>query len=83
MSEFHRGNFDGKIETRIPFNSLLVVGSVGEQGLTSNGDLAMKQSLREVVSVLKNERINQASLFGILTGVQSSVDRFAAELALQ
>ena len=83
MSEFHRGNFNGKIETRIPFNSLLVVGSVGEQGLTSNGDLAMKQSLREVVSVLKNERINQASLFGILTGVQSSVDRFAAELALQ
>ncbi|PUE48959.1 hypothetical protein B9Z47_05440 [Limnohabitans sp. 2KL-1] len=43
----------------------------------------MKQSLREVVSVLKNERTDEASLFGILIGVRTWVEKFAAELAHQ
>lgn len=83
MSEFHRATFNRRIEARIPFSSLLVVESVGEQGLTNNGDLAMKQALREVVSVLKNERTDQASLLEILTGVRTQVEAFAAELAHQ
>lgn len=63
--------------------SLLVAGHAGDLGVSSSGELVVKQALREVVSVLKNECTNQASLFGILTGVRTSVELFAAELADQ
>ena len=63
--------------------SLLVVGDVTDLPSTSIGDLVVMQSLREVVSVLKNERTDQASLLKILTGVRTQVEAFAAELAHQ
>ena len=63
--------------------SLLVAGHAGDLSATSGGELVVKQALREVVSVLKNERTNQASIFGILTGVRTRVEMFAAELADQ
>ena len=63
--------------------SLLVTGDVTDLSSTNGGELLVMQSLREVVSVLKNERADQASLLGILTGVRTRVETFAAELAHQ
>ncbi len=61
--------------------SLLVVGHIGELKTTGNGEFVVKQALQKVMELLKNERSDQTSLFGILTGVRSSVEIFAAELA--
>lgn len=68
--------------TATPY-SLLVTGDVTDLSSTNSGELVVMQSLREVVSVLKNERADQASILEILTGVRTQVETFAAELAHQ
>lgn len=63
--------------------TLLVAGPADDLSSNNSGEPVVMHSLRDVVSVLKNERTNQASLLGILTGVQTQVETFAAELAHQ
>jgi hypothetical protein len=50
--------------------TLLVVGPADDLSSNNSGEPVVMHSLRDVVSVLKNERTDQASLLGILTGVQ-------------
>jgi len=63
--------------------TLLVAGPADDLSSNNSGEPVVMHSLRDVVNVLKNERTNQASLLGILTGVQTQVETFAAELAHQ
>lgn len=63
--------------------SLLVAGDVTALSSTNGGELVVMKSLREVVSVLKNERADQATSLEVLTGTRSPVETFAAELAAQ
>ena len=63
--------------------SLLVAGHAGDLSLNSIGEFVVKQALSEVVSLLKKEHTDRPSLIGILTGVRTRVETFAAELAHQ
>jgi hypothetical protein len=61
--------------------SLLIAGDVTDLSSTNGGELVVTQSLRKVVGVLKNNRTDQASVLGILTGIRTRLETFAAELA--
>lgn len=79
---------DKPIRASVPFSasssySLLIVGSVAGVCVTNSSELVEMHALRDVVRVIKKERADQASLLGMLTGVQTRVETFAAELAHQ
>lgn len=62
---------------------LLVGGDVTYLSSTNFGEFVVMQSLREVVSFLKNERADKASLLGIVTGIRTRLEKCAAGLANQ